>query len=307
MSSGAETRIEALRLELEALKARIADHEASEAALQQENQRLSGLLRGLDEERPKSQTTQTASDEAFRALNAELEKRVEERTADLRRSNDDLRQFAYVSSHDLQEPLRTIISYTQLLEHRYRQSLDTDAREFMTYVVEAAQRMSVLINDLLSYSRVVNAESFPMRPVNIPGVVEGVLLNLMKAVKENGASVAYDELPTVLGDETQLIQLFQNLIGNAIKYRGADSPKIHISAEDMGERWLFSIRDNGIGIDPPYHDRIFGLFKRLHGRDVPGTGLGLAICRKIVEKHHGRIWVESALGQGAVFRFTLPA
>jgi chemotaxis family two-component system sensor kinase Cph1 len=154
---------------------------------------------------------------------------------------------------------------------------------------------------------VVNVESLPLRPVSITGVVEAARLNLLKAIDESAASLTYDDLPNVLGDETRLGQLFQNLIGNAIKYRGPDPPKIHISAEDRGDEWLFSVSDNGIGIDPAYHERVFGLFKRLHGRDVPGTGLGLAICRKIAEKHHGKIWVESELGKGSVFRFTLPA
>ena len=298
---------DALRQQVERLKERVAELERSEAALLEENQRLAELLQGFTEQELKFREALLASNEEIRTLNTELEKRVDERTADLRRSNEDLQQFAYVSSHDLQEPLRTIISYTQLLEHRYNQHLDDDAREFMAYVVEAAQRMSVLINDLLSYSRVVNVENLPLRPVSIPGVVEAVRLNLLKAIDESKASVEYDGLPTVLGDETRLVQLFQNLIGNAIKYRGQAPPAIHISAEDQGDEWLFSVSDNGIGIDPAYHERVFGLFKRLHGRDVPGTGLGLAICRKIVEKHHGKIWVESELGKGSVFRFTLPA
>jgi light-regulated signal transduction histidine kinase (bacteriophytochrome) len=299
--------IDALRQQIEELKGRVAELETSEAALREENQRLSELLQGFSEQELKFREALLASNEETRTLNTELEKRVEERTADLRRSNEDLQQFAYVSSHDLQEPLRTIISYTQLLEHRYSKGLDADAREFMSYIVDAAQRMSVLIHDLLSYSRVVNVESLPLRPVSITGVVEAARLNLLKAIDESAASLTYDDLPNVLGDETRLGQLFQNLIGNAIKYRGPDPPKIHISAEDRGDEWLFSVSDNGIGIDPAYHERVFGLFKRLHGRDVPGTGLGLAICRKIAEKHHGKIWVESELGKGSVFRFTLPA
>ena len=299
--------IDALRQQIEELKGRVAELETSEAASRKENQRLSDLLQGFADQELKFREALIASNEQIRTLNTELEHRVEERTADLRRSNEDLQQFAYVSSHDLQEPLRTIISYTQLLEHRYGKSLDADAREFMAYVVDAAQRMSVLINDLLSYSRVVNVESLPLRPVSVPGVVEAVRLNLLKAINESAATVTYTDLPSVLGDETRLVQLFQNLIGNAIKYRGPDPPRIHISAEDLGDEWLFSVSDNGIGIDPAYHERVFGLFKRLHGRDVPGTGLGLAICRKIAEKHHGKIWVESELGKGSVFRFTLPA
>jgi len=272
MGSSAQTELQYLKHQIEELTKKLAEREAREAELV-----------------------------------AGFEKRVEERTAELRRSNEDLQQFAYVSSHDLQEPLRTIVGYTQLLEHRCKEKLDDDAKEFMAYIVDAAQRMSALVNDLLSYSRVANVERVPLRRVETSGVVAGVELNLMKAVSESGAVIKSEDLPVVMGDETQLSQLFQNLIGNAIKYRGTDPPKIQIKAEDQGDYWLFSITDNGIGIDAAYHERIFGLFKRLHGRDVPGTGLGLAICRKIVEKHQGRIWVESELGKGSVFYFTLPA
>lgn len=241
------------------------------------------------------------------ALKADLERRVEERTAELRRSVEDLQQFAYVSSHDLQEPLRTIIGYTQLIEQRYKDRLDGDASEFLEYITDAAHRMNALVRDLLSYSRVANAENLYMQQVDINGVVAGAQLNLMRAIEETDAVITCHSLPTLLGDETQLAQLFQNIIANAIKFRGDQPARIDISAEERDEFWLFSIADNGVGIDPVYHERIFGLFKRLHGREIPGSGLGLAICRKIVEKHHGRIWVESEVGRGSVFFFTLPA
>src|SRR5690242_3019415 len=211
MGPNVKGELDSLRQQVERLKGRVAELERSETALLEENQRLAELLQGFTEQELKFREALLASNEETRMLNAELEKRVDERTADLRRSNEDLQQFAYVSSHDLQEPLRTIISYTQLLEHRYHEHLDNDAREFMAYVVDAAQRMSVLINDLLSYSRVVNVESLPLRPVSVPGVVEAVRLNLLKAIDESKASVEYAALPTVLGDETRLVQLFQNL------------------------------------------------------------------------------------------------
>ena len=241
------------------------------------------------------------------AFQDEVERRVEERTVELRRSIEDLQQFAYVSSHDLQEPLRTILGYSQLIERRYRDRLDADAMEFLEYIADASQRMHTLVRDLLSYSRVSAVERLSLQPVDTNGVAAGAQLNLTKAIEESGAVITCDTLPTVLGDEPQLAQLFQNIIGNAIKFRRAHPPLVHITAQESGDTCVFSIRDNGIGIDPAYHERIFELFKRLHGREVPGTGLGLAICRKIVEKHHGRIWVESEEGRGSVFYFTLPA
>jgi PAS domain S-box-containing protein len=245
------------------------------------------------------------AEEEIRRLNTELEKRVEERTAELRRSNEDLQQFAYVSSHDLQEPLRTITSYTQLLAKRYGGKFDSDADEFIGYIAEGAQRMSTLISDLLAYSRVTNMDDGPLRPVDTGAIVQLTLLNLARAVEESGAVVSVCSLPVCLGDESQLMQLFQNLIGNAIKYRSQAPLRIEVCSEPHGEFWRFMVRDNGIGIDKSYHDRIFGLFKRLHGREVPGTGLGLAICRKVIEKHGGEIWVDSSAGCGASFYFTL--
>jgi signal transduction histidine kinase len=227
--------------------------------------------------------------------------------AALRRSNEELEQFAYVSSHDLQEPLRNIASYAQLLASRYRGRLDSDADEFIDYIVDGARRMSGLIQDLLTYSRLIRTGPSPIAPVNAEHALNAAVNNLRKAIRESQAVITHDPLPTVLGRDVQIAQVFQNLIGNAIKYRGAEQPKIHISADMHSDECILSVSDNGIGIDPAYHTRIFGLFKRLHGRNVPGTGIGLATCKKIVEQHGGRIWVESNPGAGATFRFSLPA
>ena len=231
---------------------------------------------------------------------------LEDTVAELKRSNADLQQFAYVASHDLQEPLRMVSSYTQLLARRYRGKLDSDADEFIGYAVDGANRMQTLIKDLLAYSR-VTAQGKVFERVDCNGLLEEVLSNLRVADEQNRAVVTHDPLPTVMADRGQLGQLFQNLIGNAIKFRGEEPPQIHVSAEQRTGEWFFSVRDNGIGVGPQYAERIFIIFQRLHNREeYPGTGIGLAICKKIVERHGGRIWVVSHTGQGATFHFTLP-
>ncbi|MGC1379861.1 MAG: ATP-binding protein [Candidatus Baltobacteraceae bacterium] len=215
-------------------------------------------------------------------------------------------QFAYIASHDLQEPLRMVASYTQLLARRYKGRLDSDADEFITFAVDGANRMQRLIQDLLAYSR-VGTKGKDLLETSSEDALERSLLNLRGAIADSGALVTHDALPPVLADETQLVQLFQNLVGNAIKYQKPGVPKIHVSAtKNGGSKWTFSVQDNGLGIDPQYFDRIFVMFQRLHKREeFAGTGIGLAICKKIVERHGGTITVESQPGHGSTFRFAL--
>ncbi|WOD38391.1 response regulator [Nodosilinea sp. E11] len=225
---------------------------------------------------------------------------------ELARSNDELQQFAYIASHDLQEPLRMVTSYLQLLERRYQGRLDPDADDFIQFAVDGALRMRLLINDLLLYSRVdTRGQSFEL--TSAQAAVDDAIANLQVAIAEAGAVVTHGELPQVRADHTQLTQLFQNLIGNAIKFRSEAPCRIAIEARQKEDAWLFSVQDNGIGLAPQYAEKIFVIFQRLHNRiDYPGTGIGLAVCKKIVERHGGRIWVESELGQGATFFFTIP-
>jgi light-regulated signal transduction histidine kinase (bacteriophytochrome) len=225
---------------------------------------------------------------------------------ELERSNQELQQFAYVASHDLQEPLRMVAGFTRLLERRYKDKLDQDAREFINFAVDGAVRMQKLIDDLLTYSR-VGAPHIPFEPVDCNRLLNQAITNLRVAIEENHALITSSDLPTVTCNGSQMIQLFQNLISNAIKFRGVETPRVRIAAEHRDGEWLFSFRDNGIGIDPQYKDRIFQIFQRLHSRDeYDGTGIGLALCMKIVELHKGKIWMESEEGKGATFYFTLP-
>jgi PAS domain S-box-containing protein len=228
------------------------------------------------------------------------------RTLQLERSNIELERFAYVASHDLQEPLRMITGYTNLLAKRYGGKLDANADEFIGFAVDGANRMRVLINDLLTYSRVGSQGKKPA-PTDCERVLSQTLAGLDLAIQESAAKVSHEPLPTVNGDDVQLGQLFQNLIGNALKYRNGNGAVVHIGCRRRDNDWLFSIRDNGIGIDPRFAERIFVIFQRLHTREqYPGTGIGLAVCRRIVERHGGKIWVESAPGEGSTFYFTLP-
>jgi light-regulated signal transduction histidine kinase (bacteriophytochrome) len=224
----------------------------------------------------------------------------------LRRSNEELQQFAYVTSHDLQEPLRAITSYLQLIEERYRHQLDKDAKEFIDFAVEGAKRMKMLISDLLAYSR-IDTHGKALEETDSQKVLDSVLGSFQLLIAENAITIRCDPMPQLLADKIQLTQLFQNLISNAIKFRGESPPELHIGAKRQGDSWLFSVSDNGIGIEQKYMTRIFELFQRLHAREeYEGTGIGLAICKKVVERHGGHIWVESEVGKGTTFYFTIP-
>ncbi len=228
------------------------------------------------------------------------------KVGELARSNAELEQFAYVASHDLQEPLRMVAAYTQLLAERYRGQLDEQADKYISYAVDGATRMQTLIQDLLAFSR-AGRQGTDLESTDCNEVVEQALKNLQAAIRESDARVDLGSLPSVMANRAQLVQLFQNLIGNAIKFRGNEPPVIQVDAERQEDEWLFTITDNGIGIAPEYRQDIFTVFKRLHTRaEYPGNGIGLAICRKIIEQHGGRIWVESQPGRGSSFKFTLP-
>jgi light-regulated signal transduction histidine kinase (bacteriophytochrome) len=222
-------------------------------------------------------------------------------------SNKELEQFAYVASHDLQEPLRMVASYTQLLARRYRGKLDADADEFIAFAVEGVTRMQSLINDLLIYAR-IGSHADDVVQADSGAALDRALANLKTTIADTGAAISRTAMPVVRADPTQLDQLFQNLLSNALKFRRDERPEVAVGAEALGDLWHFSVRDNGIGIDPSYFDRIFVIFQRLHNRDkYEGTGIGLSICKKIVERHGGTMWVESRPGSGSTFHFTLPA
>jgi signal transduction histidine kinase len=246
-------------------------------------------------------------DVRLRHERARAQEQLANKVEELARSNCDLEQFAYVASHDLQEPLRMVAAYTQLLSERYQGKLDSAADRYISYAVEGATRMQALLEDLLAFSRVGRNGAMPA-PIDVNSAISEVLKNLDLALKEHGVTVTCHPLPTVMADRFQVVQLFQNLLGNAVKFRAKRNPCITICAELKGREWLFSVFDNGIGIAEEHKDLVFKIFQRLHTRtEYPGNGVGLAICKKIVEHNGGRIWVESELGRGSNFRFTFPA
>lgn len=247
------------------------------------------------------------AEEQIRQLNTNLEERVRERTEALLRSNEELQQFAYVASHDLQEPLRTVSVFAQLLAKRYQGQLQGDADQFIRFIVESAERMEKLIHDILDFSRLDARAADVFTRTNSAEALDDAIRNLRSVIEESGAIVTRNPLPAVMGDPMQLTRLFQNLLVNSIKYRSEEPPRIHVAAVASGAEWRFSVKDNGIGIEPQYAEKVFGIFRCLQPRgEGSGSGMGLAICRKIVSRHEGRIWVESTLGEGATFYFTLP-
>ncbi|NGZ05361.1 MAG: PAS domain S-box protein [Magnetococcales bacterium] len=279
---------------------------------------IQGIFRDVTERQQAEQALRWAMDsltveiaerkrveEALRQLNDSLEKRVAERTLELERSNRDLQQFAHVASHDLQEPLRQVSGFAQLLARRYQGQLDAKAEQFIDYMVEGTQHMQELIEALLSFSR-VQTHGGPLAEISCERVLDQVMRNLATAIAQSGATITRDRLPDIRADSFQLVRMFQNLISNAIKFRGAELPRIHVGVEEIEGFWRFSVRDNGIGIAERHRERIFIIFQRLHTRAThPGTGIGLAICKRIAERHGGTIWVESEPGQGSVFYFTI--
>lgn len=256
-----------------------------------ENQQLIGYTKLV-----RNSTRQKEADEKLKHLVSSLE-----------RSNKELERFAYIASHDLQEPLRMVASFTQLLAKKYENKLDEQAQEYIHFAVDGALRMQQFITDLLAYSR-VTTQGKVFTPTDCNIIVEQVIQNLALAIQENHAVITYDVLPVINADSTQVLQVFQNLLSNAIKFHSNTYPKIHISAKNQGNYWVFSVQDNGIGVASEFHEQIFAIFKRLHGKQhYRGTGVGLAICKKIVERHGGKIYVESEPGKGAKFWFTMPA
>lgn len=278
---------------------------------------LSVLLSWASESREKTRRANEQLDARVRERTAELERANEalqqrevmllKQTEELERSNTDLEQFAYVASHDLREPLRMIAIYTELLSRRYKGLLDAEGDGFMRTVLEGVQRMETLIHDLLTYSATIHSEPLPLERFDAADAVRAAMIELEPRIRESGASIEIGPLPELAGDRVQFVRVFQNLLSNAMKYRSGTPPRIRIRAEREDGMWILSVEDNGIGIQADYHETIFSPFKRLHGREYQGTGVGLAICRRIIERHGGRIWVQSLPGQGSTFRFTIPA
>lgn len=262
------------------------------------------LLRYLHDRDSALNQLQNANGE-LATLNSELEQRVDDRTRDLTQANEELQQFAYVASHDLQEPLRTITSFTQLLASRYGGKLDEDAEEFMGYIVTSSRRMTDLINGLLAVVR-LRKTGHPTVPVSFETLLSEAEIGLQALIRESQTDIQHGPLPALVVDRVQFSQVLQNLISNAIKYRREEPPRVTVEAKRDVSNWVFSVSDNGRGFNQQFAERIFGLFQRLHGREVEGTGMGLAIARKIVERHGGRIWAESQEGSGSTFYFSLP-
>jgi light-regulated signal transduction histidine kinase (bacteriophytochrome) len=261
-----------------------------------------------------------AAQEELREANRLLESRIQARTADLElemqkreryarelwRANEDLKQFAFAASHDLQEPLRMITAYSQLLVRSYPGPLDDEAQVCLDFITRGAKQMRDLLKDLLAFAEAGVERGRANEILDLNRVVDDVKQNLKVAIEENSAQITIRTLPKIEGERAHFVQLFQNLIGNAIKYRGEETPRILIFAQEIDNSWCFGVTDNGMGIAPEYHAQIFGVFKRLHGQAIPGTGMGLAICQRVVERYQGRIWVESQEGEGAKFYFTIP-
>ncbi|HUB81032.1 MAG TPA: ATP-binding protein [Bryobacteraceae bacterium] len=279
----------------------------SKVAVFVELSRANARLRQQTEALRKQAEELQRAEQEVRRLNAGLEARVLERTEELLRSNEELQQFAYVASHDLREPLRTVSIYAQLLAKRYAGKLEGDGHQFIAFIVENAARMETLVHDLLDFSRIdVRGMDFFAR-TSLETAMDDAIGNIRTLVAESGAVITRDPLPTVMGDAVQLTRLFQNLLVNSIKYRNQEVPRVHVAVRESGDDYLISVKDNGIGIDPQYAEKIFGIFRVLQPRDRnSGSGMGLAICRKIVSRHAGRIWVDSALGKGATFYWTVP-
>ena len=305
LAMGINMMVDDIRDSAEKGKQRIVKLEKTHQELQTTQEASLNIMEDLDRQ---GKELSTLNEQLQREITQrkKVEKELERYAKELKRSNQELEQFAYVASHDLQEPLRMIVSYLQLLSRRYQGKLDSDADEFIGYAVDGGRRLQNMISDLLILSR-VGTRGKEFASTNCENVLKEVLASLQILIEETKATITHDSLPTVMADVTQLAQLLQNLIANAIKYRGENSPLIHLGVQSQNNEWLFSVKDNGIGFDPKYSERIFGIFQRLHTREeYAGTGIGLAVCQRIVQRHGGRIWVKSELGKGSTFYFTIP-